>query len=79
MRAVGVGATHAISLPVRNAEAGVWSVATGEGYVWAATPRDNALWRIDPKSDAVTRIPMPHPPNGVTTSTGAVWVTVGEA
>jgi class 3 adenylate cyclase/streptogramin lyase len=65
-----------ISLPARNAYAGVWSLAAGEGYVWAVTPRVNALWRIDPKTNAVTRIRLPHGPTDVATSAGAVWVIV---
>jgi sugar lactone lactonase YvrE len=66
----------AISLPVQNRGAGVWSVGAGGGFVWATTPRDGALWRIDPKTDEVTRIPMPHLPTGVAADGDDVWVTV---
>lgn len=76
LSAVGPGERRMISLPVRNPEAGVWSLAAGEGYVWAVTPRSRALWRIDPKTNAVTRIRLPRGPTGVATSAGAVWVTV---
>ena len=46
---------------------------------WATTPEDGTLWRIDPKTNDVTRVAMPHLPTGVTTSAGAVWVTVRKA
>lgn len=76
VRATGLRAAVPISLPARNPDAGVWSVATGEGYIWATTPGDYAFWRIDPRTNDVTRIPMRYPPAGVTTGPGAVWITV---
>lgn len=76
LRAVGAPRPRTISLPVGNAQAGVWTLAAGEGYVWATTPRDGALWRIDPDTNEVTRIAIPYLPTAVTTSAGDVWVTV---
>lgn len=76
LSAVGSLRQGAISLPVQNRGAGVWSVGAGGGFVWATTPRDGALWRIDPKTDDVTRIPMPHLPTGVAADGDDVWVTV---
>ena len=76
LRAVGARRPRPISLPVRNARAGVWTLAAGEGYIWATTPRDGALWRIDPDTNEVTRIAIPYLPTAVTTSAGDVWVTV---
>jgi hypothetical protein len=74
---VGPPRPHTVTLPALNRDApGVWSVAAGEGYIWAASPQDSALFRIDPLTDAVTRIPLAHPPAGVTTGMGAIWVVV---
>jgi streptogramin lyase len=79
LRAVGTPTPRMISLPVQNAQVGVWTVAAGEGYVWATTPRDGAVWRIDPETNVVTRIAIPHFPTGITTSAGNVWITVRKA
>ena len=74
--AVGSARTRVVSLPVRNATAGVWDVAAGLGAIWATTPRDGSLWRIDPESSEATRIAMPHLPTGVSVTPEGLWVSV---
>jgi class 3 adenylate cyclase/streptogramin lyase len=76
LRAIGSGSPRSISLPVRNAGTGVWTIAAGAGYIWATTPGYNSLWRIDPSTNHVTRIKLPYRPAGVAADPNNVWVTL---